>query len=106
MFESESHRAIRLVGPFPKRGLGRAGEVGRGFGIVVPIILNSSSRKIESLPFSNEAKWSIHCKWVFPKIGVPQNGWFTMENPIKMDDLGVSLFLETPIYCWNPFDSY
>ena len=21
-----------------------------------------------------------------------------MENPIKMDDLGVSLFLETPIY--------
>ena len=27
--------------------------------------------------------------WVFPKIAVPQNGWFIMENPIKMDDLGM-----------------
>jgi hypothetical protein len=25
-------------------------------------------------------------KWGFPKMGEPQNGWFTMENPIKMDD--------------------
>ena len=35
--------------------------------------------------------------WVFPKIGVPQNGWYIMEKPIKMDDLGVPLFSETPI---------
>ena len=35
-------------------------------------------------------------KWVFPEIGVPQNGWFTMEIPIKLDDLGVPPFSETP----------
>jgi len=34
---------------------------------------------------------------MLPKIVVPQNGWFIRENSIKMDDLGVSLFLETPI---------
>ena len=37
-----------------------------------------------------------------PKIGVPQNGWSIMESPIKMDDVGVLPFSETPI-CKRPF---
>jgi len=35
---------------------------------------------------------------VSKKIGVPQNGRFIMEHPIKMDDLGEPLFSETSIY--------
>ena len=37
--------------------------------------------------------------WVFPKIGVPQNGWFITENPIKMDDLGDT----TPYFWIHPY---
>ena len=39
------------------------------------------------------------CIWVFPKIGSTPK-WMVkiMEDPIKMDDLGVPLFLETSIY--------
>ena len=38
--------------------------------------------------------------WMFPKIGGKPPKWMVkiMENPIKIHDLGVTLFLETPIY--------
>ena len=32
------------------------------------------------------------CIWWFLEIGVPHYGWFTRENPVKVDDSGVPLF--------------
>ena len=34
--------------------------------------------------------------WMFPKIGVPQNGWFVRENPIKWMIWGYHYFWKHP----------
>ena len=45
----------------------------------------------KGIPFSKDVIRKKRLKveiWVFPKIGVSQNGRSMLENPIKMDDLG------------------
>ena len=56
----------------------------------------SLSRCCGMLPWDTRSKW--RCRWMFPKIGGKPPKWMVkiMESPIKLDDLGVPLFLETP----------
>ena len=70
---------------------------GTGFG---SFFLLGGHRKLREFgwPTKKNPEGTSTYKWVFPKIVIPQNGWFIMENPIKMYDLGVPLFLETPKY--------
>ncbi len=61
-----------------------------------PMKVVSGIRHQQSDSEGGKRSWNLS-KWMFPKIGGnPQNGLFIMENPIKMDDLRVPLFLETP----------
>ena len=47
------------------------------------------------------------CRWVFPKIVVPQNGWFIMENPIKWMITtifgNIQILLEGPLFLNDKF---
>ena len=79
--------------PFPSRMCVRR----PGLCDSTPAETGNGAATTEKKRSASKSKGSRLRVWVFPKIGASQNGWFIMENLIKMDDLRVPLFSETSV---------
>ena len=67
-----------------------------------PFASSCECSKVAVIKFPPKTKSVFFTKWVFPKIGVPQNGWFILETLLKWMISGdFPLFLETPKCSWR-----
>ena len=72
----------------------------------LPLSLEVKSCRIEIWIDEHRLFYQVLCIWMFPKIGVAQNGWFIMENPNKNGWFGGTTIFGNIHMVKNQFDSH